>query len=602
MAASADPIVSTPAGQTAVFTGISRLAPAVRTFQVLLGVAALAGGAFVLRREGPNGIDSWDILNTLVGWTFVGSGLFVWQRRPANRMGRLLAGVGALWLIGLVLRQFSVSATFTVGIFLGDLWTVALIWALLAFPDGRLTTRFDRIVLAVAFAVVGPLEMLWLLFWEAGSHPGNALAVWPNERIAGDIDTVQRLVLAAATIALAAVLAHRWLCANRPMRWALAPALAGAGSMLIGASSNLLNKFKVQTPEPLQWSLLLTLALIPIAVVAGVLRTHLARAAVTNLLLSLRESASPADLREPLSRALNDPTLTLAYWLPQRGQYVDAAGQPTELVPQRGRTTTVIERGGTKVAAVQHDAILTEEPDLLDAVTAAAGMALENGRLQAELKAKLDELQESRARVVEAGHSERKRLERNLHDGTQQRLVALSMKLSVLERRLEPDSDERERVAQARAEIAQSLGELRDVARGLYPSVLALHGLPAALRSLTDEAGIPVQLTIDGAIDGTADGGPGLPEPVEITAYYVTSECLANIGKHTRASAATVDVVRAGTALVVEVADNGVGGTDMARGSGLRGLADRVEAIGGTLEIWSGASGGTRIRARLPLP
>ena len=587
-----------PPGRIAVFTGISGLSRQAKGFQILLGAAAIAGGAFALRREGPNGIDSWDILNVLVGGTFVASGIFAWQRRPANRMGRLLAGVGALWLLGLVLRQFHLSVTFTIGVFLGDLWTVSLIWALLAFPDGRLTSRFDRVVPAVAFLVVGPIEILWLLFWDPNAHPSNALTLWPNERIAGDIDTLQRVVLAAATIALAVVLTRRWLRASRPVRWALVPALVGAGSMLIGSTSNVLNKFKIATPEWLQWSLLLTLALVPIAVVAGVLRIRLARAAVTDLLLALSENPSPRDLRAPLSRALDDPSLTLAYWLPLQGVYVDAEGQPAALSGTgSGRATTVIERAGTRIAVIEHEAVLTDEPELLDAVTAAAGMALENGQLQAELKAKLDELQESRARVVEAGQSERKRLERNLHDGTQQRLVALSMQLSVLERRLEPDSDARSRVAHARNEISESLGELRDVARGLYPSVLALHGLPSALRSLTDSAGVPVRLTVDSSLENASP----LPEPVEVTAYYVTSECLANIGKHAHASSATVDVTRTVGNLVVEIADNGVGGAQVSAGSGLRGLSDRVEALGGALEIWTGASGGTRVRALLPL-
>jgi signal transduction histidine kinase len=575
---------------------VSVLAPARRRVDLVqagLGVAAVAAGFFVLQRKGPSAIDSWDLLNTLVGWTFVGSGLSLWHRRPANRLGLLMVAVGTLWLAGRVLRQFSVSAAFTSGIFLGDLWTVVFIWVLLAFPDGRLTERFDRIVPIIALIVAGPLELIWLLFWKAPEGPSNALALWPNERIAGHVDSVQRFVLVVATIALSVVLCRRWLAASKPMRWALIPALAGAASLLVGASLNILDKLKVAVPSWLQWLLLLALAMVPVAVMAGVLRAHLARAGVANLLVQLRQNPSQADLRRPLARALGDPSLQLGYWLPKQDGYVDDDGQPIDLAANpSGRAVTVIERNGRQIAAIQHDALLRDEPELLDAVTAAAGIALENGQLHAELKARLDDLQDSRARVVQAGQTERRRLERNLHDGTQQRLVALSMELSILQRRLGDDPDAQARVEHAREEITASLAELRDVARGLYPAVLTVHGLPAALKSITANASVPVDLKV--LISDR------LPESVAVTGYYVVSECLANIGKHALASRATVDVTGSGAGLVVEVGDDGVGGAEIGAGSGLRGLADRVEALGGSFTVSNGSGRGTRVRAEIP--
>jgi signal transduction histidine kinase len=239
-----------------------------------------------------------------------------------------------------------------------------------------------------------------------------------------------------------------------------------------------------------------------------------------------------------------------------------------------------------------HDASLVDEPELLDAVTAAAEITLENGRLHAELRARLEELRGSRERVIEVGQKERQRLERNLHDGAQQRLIALSLELSLLEERLPADSEARTRIDHARHEIALSLEELRDVARGIHPAVVSGHGLAVALESLAAQAPVPVTLSV------------GLEERVEdrleVAAYYVVCESLANVAKHAEATSATVVLGRTNGQLVVEVVDNGVGGADTEGGSGLRGLADRVEALDGELRIWTSRGGGTRVRAEIP--
>ena len=252
----------------------------------------------------------------------------------------------------------------------------------------------------------------------------------------------------------------------------------------------------------------------------------------------------------------------------------------------------MIDRNGDHVAALVHDPALSEEPELVEAVSAAAGIAIENGRLHVELRARLEELRGSRSRVLEAGQNERQRLERNLHDGAQQRLIALSLDLSLLEQELAADGGASERLAQARQEIATSLGELREVARGIHPAVVSGHGLAVALEQLTARAPVPVRLRV--AVDER------LPDPVEVAAYYLVSEGLANVAKHASASAATVEVSRANGQVVVEIVDDGVGGADSERGSGLRGLADRVEALGGRLRVWSPTGGGTRVKAEMP--
>jgi signal transduction histidine kinase len=311
---------------------------------------------------------------------------------------------------------------------------------------------------------------------------------------------------------------------------------------------------------------------------------------VGELVVELR--TDPADLRTPLARALREPALQLLYWLPRFGTWADQDGQAVALSDDPARVTVIDDEGGDPMAALVHDPALREEPALLDAVTAAAAIALRTGRLQAQLRANVEELRGSRARVLEAGQRERRRLERDLHDGAQQRLVALSLNLSVLQHRLDGDAEARALLAEARSEIAVSLAELRDVAHGLHPAVVSNHGLTVAVESLAARAPVPVRLTVD------LDGRVG--EQVEVAAYYVVCESLTNIGKHAQATAAAVTVARRDDHIVVEVVDDGVGGADAERGTGLRGLADRVEALGGRLRVWTPRGGGTRVRAELP--
>jgi signal transduction histidine kinase len=253
---------------------------------------------------------------------------------------------------------------------------------------------------------------------------------------------------------------------------------------------------------------------------------------------------------------------------------------------------TLIDRDGEPVAALLHDPSLQDEPELLAAATAGAGIALENARLQVELRARLEELRGSRARMVDVADKERQRLERNLHDGAQQRLIALSLELSLLGGELEGDKHAQERLTRARREIAASLAELREIARGIHPAVVSGHGLGVALEQLAALAPLPVKLSVE------TDGR--LPEAVEVAAYYLVSESLANVGKYADASFATVAVRRGADGVIIEVTDDGVGGADTERGTGLRGIADRLEALDGSLRAWSPAGGGTRIRGEIP--
>jgi signal transduction histidine kinase len=351
--------------------------------------------------------------------------------------------------------------------------------------------------------------------------------------------------------------------------------------------------FSLPAFETIRRATFAVLGIAPVAFLIGLLDARLARSSVGDLVVELDSDPAPAELRDALARALGDESLMLAYWLPEFDSWADLDGRPVALPERDGvRATTLIDRDGRHMAALLHNRSLEDEPELLDAVCAAAGMALENGRLHVELRARVEELKGSRQRVIDAGQHERRRLERDLHDGAQQRLIALSLELGLLAERLQANPDARTRLDQARGEIAVSLDELRDVARGIHPAVVSGHGLAVGLESLAARATVPVRLAVE--LDGRVD------ERIEVAAYYVVCESLANVGKHAQASSATVAVSRSNGELVVEVVDDGVGGADSERGTGLRGLADRVEALGGRLRVWTPRGGGTRVRADIP--
>jgi signal transduction histidine kinase len=461
----------------------------------------------------------------------------------------------------------------------------------LAYPSGRLERRFERGVVGCAYLAAIGLALVQLLL--ASSRPGNLLGVVDQPGASAVVRWAQVLAVSALVLAGIGVLVKRERGSGPPLRrsrgllvdsFVLALALIAAGMIASAAGG--------PAVEPMRWAAFALVGVAPLAFLLALLRIRLARSSVGELVVELRGEPGPAGLRDALARALRDPSLTLAYWLPAFDCYADLHGRAVVLDNGDERATTLIDRDGTRVAALLHDPALNDEPELLRGVTAAAGIALENGRLQVELEARLEELRGSRARIVDAGQSERQRLERNLHDGAQQRLIALSLELSLLEARLEGDSEARARLEEARREIATSLEELRAVARGIHPAVVSGHGLAVALEQLAARAPVPVKLDVQLA--------GRLPERLEVAAFYLVSESLANVGKHAQASFVTVDVARANGEVVVEVADDGIGGADTELGTGLRGLADRVEALGGRLRVWSPRGGGTRLRAEIP--
>jgi signal transduction histidine kinase len=310
------------------------------------------------------------------------------------------------------------------------------------------------------------------------------------------------------------------------------------------------------------------------------------------LLRSEPEGAGP--VREMLAERLGDRSLNIAYWLPDRQIFVDDRGRQVDLPESgSGRAWTAVEREGNRVAAIVHDAELDATPELVHAAASAAALAIDNERLKADLRARLEELRHSRRRIVEAADDARRQIERDLHDGAQQQLVSLALDLRLLRARLKHEPEVAETVEELADKLAVALAELRELARGIHPAVLSDHGLGPAIHVLVERS--PLQIDCD------LDFEDRLPAPVEAAAYFVVAEGLTNVIKYANASKATVSVRHRGGMVEVAVADDGVGGARIDAGSGLRGLSDRLAALEGELELDSPLGEGTRLAARIPL-
>jgi signal transduction histidine kinase len=335
------------------------------------------------------------------------------------------------------------------------------------------------------------------------------------------------------------------------------------------------------------------LTTLPIGFAIGLLRSRFGRSKVGDLVVELGEAPAPGRVRDTLAGILRDPTLRIVYRVSGTASYVDETGRPVAIT-EAAQGITPIKRGGEPIAALVHDPAVSSDPDLLRSAVAATRLAVENERLAAEVRAQLEKVRASRVRIVEAGDVERRRVERNLHDGAQQRLVTLSLAMRQVRDKLPDDADQKlaESIDGLIAELKFAIGELRELARGIHPAILTEEGIAGAVASLADRSAVPVRI----------ERAPGrrFPDAVEATVYFVVAECLANVAKYASATRATVSITASDGILDMEVADDGVGGADVAKGSGLRGLIDRVEAVGGRLKVESPPGGGTVVRAEVP--
>jgi signal transduction histidine kinase len=499
-----------------------------------------------------------------VGWTFLACGLVAWSRRPASRSGVLMTAIGFTWFGGNFAGVGS-GVVAWLGAHAIYLHRGPLVHLLLGYPSGRVRSRLGRA--AVAGGYVAAL----------------ATPAWRSD--------VAAIVLCGLVVA---VCARDYALAAGPLRRARLTSLrASAGlALVLGAGAVARLVFPSARTDDLTL-LAYEGALCAVAVVflAGLLSASWERAAVTDLVVEVGGDRS-GGLRDRLARALADPTLELGYWLPDAGAFVDAGGVPVALpAGESGRSVTVFERGSEPVAVLVHDPAVLDDPGLVEAVSAAAGLEASNARLRGDIRAQVGELRESRRRILQAGDDERSRLERRLREGAERRLSALAETLHAARRATRTASTE-ERIADAETRLQDTAGELRGLAHGLHPRILTERGLAEALASIAGRTGARVELEV------MTDP---LPPPVEAAAYFVCSEAIANVAKHAPGSAVSVSVAAHGGRALIAVADDGPGGADPARGAGLRGLADRVEALGGTLRVESPPGEGTALTAEIPL-
>jgi signal transduction histidine kinase len=557
------------------------LAAAATEFAVLVPVIFGSAGA----RPG------YDLVFRLIGGSFAACGLIAWRRRPDSQIGLLMTLAGFGFFVTPLAAQIDAPAGQTAAMFFSDIWTIPFVALLLTYvTGGRVQSAVDRSLVWVFVTSLVGLQFLWMLFLEL---EGNVLVAFPDEGIANVIDKTQRSLTLIGCVGTFVVVAARWRAASPARRRALLPSIAGGAALLLFASLLANDLIGTGTRSDLHlWLAITSLLLVPAAFLAGLLRSRLARGGLAELFRGLRTMRG-AELQAALAKTMGDPGLLVARRIPGRQAYVDSDGAPVALPTTPGdRRIVPVERDGREIAAIVYDASLDDDPELVEAVSAAAALALENEQLHVESEGRLAELQASRERIVTAGDTERRRLERNLHDGAQQRLVALSMQLRLLRGRIREDPSTAEAlVTTASDELALSRTELRELARGLHPAVLD-HGLETALESLASLSPVPTTVTYGAERE--------LPAPVELAAYFVASEALTNVAKYAQARVAHVLVTHAAGRLVVEVADDGIGGADVAGGSGLRGLADRVDALDGRLLVVSPPGEGTSVRAELP--
>ncbi|WP_245531480.1 sensor histidine kinase [Arthrobacter globiformis] len=512
----------------------------------------------------------------------------------------LLCVSGWLWLISGI-RRSSDPLAFTLGITLTLMYQPPLLQLALSFPSGVLRGRADRAAVKFFYAswFFAPIAgwaffdpRLHVLVGESTSR--NLLLLWDSPTIMTAVGNTVRIFQVSVGVAIVGVLVARLRAGTKAYRSAFLPLWLAV--IVKTAATVWVSLAVIQLSGSLSWEALLwqypATAIVPLAVLFGLWRYRFARGALGDLMVEVGSAPVSDRLIGALRRAVHDPTLTLLRWLPDQATFIDDRGQPQTL-PDRstGRASMVLERHGTPIGALVFDDALQDQPQLLAAVRSATSLALENQQMEQQLRDQLIEVRRSRERIVTAGDSRRRQLERDLHDGAQQRLVAVSMELARAQRTT--DSQEiRCLVKQAQAELTDALDELRELARGVYPPSLRERGLAGSITALAERSTLPIKLDIRGCT--------GLPAPVELAAYFICAEATTNAAKYAKAASVAICIDGNETAIRVEIVDNGIGGAQPGPDGGLLGIADRAAALGGTLSIDSPVGKGTTIRAVLP--
>ncbi len=523
------------------------------------------------------------------GWVLLACALAFWVRRPGNAIGPLLAVVSCAWFFGEWDSPGAPSIIFTIGLVLYAACPPLAAWTMLAYPTGRLGAAVERITVAIGFLscllFLGLFPALVLDPESIGCSecPTNLLQVSDRPDVFDALNRIGVQIGFAWSLFAVALAIWRVLRSSSARRRAVASVVT-AGCLYLGLVAGsfglALDRGYLGTSasEGQLWLTQAgTLSLLSGAVAWGLWRARRIRSMLTKLVVELGEATRATDLRDALVEPLADPDLEVAYPVGE-GRYVDASGKTVDLTPVPGRATTPLVRGGRSVAVLVHREGLLDNPDLVDEVLAAARLALENERLQAEVRANLEDLRASRARIIETGDAERRRLERDLHDGAQQRLVGLLLALRLLRRQIEDDGDARVRadLGTAEAQLNEAITELRELAHGIHPAVLSDEGLAAAVDALAEGA-------TSARIGSLPEGR--FPRLVETAAYLVIAEAAKNGPCH-------VSAAQQGSSLLVDI--------EMASPpERLIELKDRVGALGGELRS-DRVGDGIRIRAEIP--
>src|SRR6266540_1941945 len=528
------------------------------------------------------------------GWALLAGGLAFWGRRPGNAVGPILVAASVAWFVAEWDNPSIGSAVgFTIGLALYAACPPFVAWAMLAYPSGRLASWGERLAIGVTLAgavlVLGLLPALFLDPAAAGCAqcPENGLVVSDEPGLFDDLNRVGVHLGLAWSLLVIAMAVWRLVRSSAAKRRVVAPLLLAGGVYLglvastFGASLDRGFVGSGELQRRLWFGQAGALAALALAVSWGLVSARRTRSSLARLVVELSESAPAGGLREALARSLGDPELEIAYLVGEE-RYADARGRTVDLASVDVRAATPLLRDGRPLAVLLHRTDLVENPQLIDEVASAARLGLENERLQAEVRAQLEDLRASRARIVEAGDAERRRLERDLHDGAQQRLVGFSLALRLLRTQLGTHQDQKfaRRLDEADAELHRAVAELRELAHGIYPAVLADEGLAAAIETLAEGAPTAIEL---GELPEER-----LEPAVENTAYFLVAETL----RRTNGTRARVGASRVDGSLVLEVQ------TDGALDEELTDLEDRVGALDGRLAVQQGEEG-LRLRAEL---
>ncbi|RXZ47859.1 transcriptional regulator [Agromyces fucosus] len=578
-----------------------------RTIVIALVVAAsltMEITGFIATPEALRREVSWTTLHTIVPLVFAACAGVAWAIGPSRLPARLMVVFPLVWIPLSFLRVIEHVAWLWPFVYGVHLWWAVLTGILvLLYPRGRLIDGVDRWIAGIALVTsVGYLLGVLLLGQPSPAVcdcTANPYLVADAPGVFAVIDVGYRLIGVLLAIVIAVRLLVRWVRGSVPARtvaflmpialiaWVITLATQAAAYASGGAD------LVLDTVS------LVAIASIPVSFVAGIAHARNMRARVADLMRITREGADRGLWAESLARTLRDASVRVYWWDEERARYADASGEPLDDDTPAARRgdhglLPVSSPTGMPIAVIRHDRVLTDNMRLLDGVSSALRLSVDNGRLRSEIERTLEQVRQSRSRILEAGDEARRRIERDLHDGAQQHLVSLGMRLRLAanqarDRGVEPLGVELDGTIMM---LNQALKELRELAHGIHPSLLSSGGLALAVPELAGRCPVPVE------IDVQPEGR--LPEVVESTAYFVVSEALANVAKHAQATRGWVRAALVDGELELVVRDNGVGGAS-AEGSGMLGIADRVDAVGGRFRLDSEHGAGTTITVHIPL-